>query len=119
VLVVDDEDMVLELCAALVEQIGFRPLRAASGREALEVFRRHAREVTLVILDLIMPEMDGVEVLHEIRRIRPDVRVLVSSGYIEQEASGRFGEDRPDGFITKPFTLSGLTETISMVLAGE
>ncbi|MFY9397787.1 MAG: PAS domain S-box protein [Desulfomonilia bacterium] len=119
VLVVDDEGMVLELCAALVEQLGFQPLKASSGREALELFRGHAQEVSLVILDLTMPEMGGVEALHEIRRIRSDARVLVSSGYSEQETSKQFGEDQPDGFISKPFTLSGLSEKIGSVLAGK
>ncbi len=116
VLVVDDEDMVLDLCAAMVEQLGFRALRASDGREALEVFRRHAGEVSLIILDLTMPRMDGVEAFHEIKRIRGDVRVIVSSGFSEQEVSGRFEGDEPSSYIKKPFELNRLREKIGEVL---
>mgnify|MGYP003750313431 CR=1 FL=1 len=116
VLVVDDEDMVLDLCAAMVEQLGFRTLRASDGQEALEVFRRHSGEVSLIILDLTMPRMDGVEAFHELKRIRADVRVIVSSGFSEQEVSGRFEGDEPSGYIKKPFEFDRLREKIGEVL---
>ncbi len=116
VLVVDDEDMVLDLCTAMVEQLGFRTLRASDGREALEVFRRHAREISLIVLDLTMPRMDGVDAFHELKRIRGDVRVIVSSGFSEQEVSGRFEGDEPSGYIKKPFELDRLREKIGEVL---
>ena len=116
VLVVDDEDMVLDLCAAMVEQLGFRALRASDGQEALEVFRRHVQEVSLIILDLTMPRMDGVEAFHELKRIRGDVRVIVSSGFSEQEVSSRFEGDEPSGYIKKPFELNRLQEKIGAVL---
>ncbi len=116
VLVVDDEDMVLDLCAAMVEQLGFRALRASDGQDALEVFRRHSKGISLIILDLTMPRMDGVEAFHELKRIRSDVRVIVSSGFSEQEVSGRFEGDEPSGYIKKPFELHRLREKIDEVL---
>lgn len=116
VLVVDDEDMVLDLCAAMVEELGFRVLRASDGREALEVFRSHSGEISLIILDLTMPRMDGVEAFRELKSIRGDVRVIVSSGFSEQEVSGRFEGDGPSGYIKKPFELGLLREKIDEAL---
>jgi PAS domain S-box-containing protein len=116
VLVVDDEDMVLNLCTAMVEQLGFRALRASDGKEALEVFRRHAREISLVILDLTMPRMDGAAAFQELKRIRRDIKVIVSSGFSEQEISHHFSGDEPAGFIEKPFEFKSLQEKIRTVL---
>jgi len=116
VLVVDDEEMVLDLCTAMVEQLGFHVLRASDGREAVDVFRRHAAEITLVILDLTMPRMDGAQAFHELKRIRGDVKVIVSSGFSEQEVSHHFPEDEPAAFIEKPFEFKNLQKKIGMVL---
>ena len=115
VLVVDDDEMVLDLCAAMMEQLGFKVLRASDGNKALDVFRRHAEEISLTILDLTMPGMDGVAAFHELRRIRGDAKVIISSGYSEQEVSRRFQRDEPAGFIKKPFEFSNLYKKISEV----
>jgi PAS domain S-box-containing protein len=116
VLVVDDEDQVRDFCMAAVEFLGFPVISANDGIEALRIFREHANEINLVILDLTMPNMDGMSTFRELRHIRSDVRVILSSGYSEQYASGRFPGDKPAGFIQKPFTIQDIKDKIAQVM---
>ena len=94
----------------------FRSLTAADGREGLEVFRAHRDEIDCIILDLTMPRMGGEETFHELRRLRSDVRVILSSGYNEQEITQRFVGQGLAGFVQKPYTVARLLETLSRVL---
>jgi CheY-like chemotaxis protein len=116
VLVVDDEEMVCGLCKGMLEYLGFHVFTAADGQEALDVFQKHADEVVCVILDLTMPRMDGVATFKELRRIRPDVRVILSSGYNEEDATRRFVGEDLSGFIQKPYRLQDLRGKIDRVL---
>ncbi len=119
VLVVDDEEAVRSLARTALEERGLRVLTAADGREAVDVFRRHAGEIDLVVLDMTMPGMGGEETFGELRRIRPDVRVILSSGYNEQEAVNRFAGKGLAGFLHKPYRPSELVERVRQLLEGE
>lgn len=90
VLVVDDEDMVLSVCKSMVEHLGCRVFTATDGDEAIEVFRAHKDEIGCVILDLTMPKKDGLATFEELRGIRSDIKIIISSGYDEQEITQRF-----------------------------
>ena len=81
VLLVDDEDLVSDLGARILTKHGYTVLQAANGREALDLFKKERSQISLVILDLIMPEMGGTECLKELLKIDPQVNVLVASGY--------------------------------------
>ena len=116
VLVVDDEEPVRDICTAIVEHFGFQAIGVADGIEALNIFGSKADEIALVILDLTMPKMDGVRTFHELKKIRPDVRVILSSGYSEQSMSERFTGDRPSGFIQKPYQIQELQSKIAQVM---
>jgi len=116
VLVVDDEEMVCSLAKEMLEQAGVTVLTAADGQEALEVFREYADEIAAVLLDMIMPRMDGEETFREIRRIKPDVRVILSSGYNEEEATERFAGKGLAGFIQKPYRAAALIAKMQEVL---
>jgi PAS domain S-box-containing protein len=118
VLIVDDEDYVREMCIAFVRRLGLGAIGAAGGKEAVKIFEEQSDDIALVILDLTMPGMDGVLTFRELRRILPDVRVLVCSGYSKEDVSERFTGARPAGFIQKPFTLHDLQEKISLVVGG-
>ncbi len=104
--------------ARMLEQLGFRVLTAADGREALAVYRAHMDEITLVLLDLTMPHMDGEETFRELRRLDPEVRVVMSSGYTEQDVTSRFAGKGLAGFLQKPYTLAELTGRLQAALAG-
>jgi PAS domain S-box-containing protein len=108
ILVVDDEPMVLELCVEALHSLGYQSLQADNGEQAVRLFREHAHEVRGVILDLTMPKMNGVAALQEMRKIRPDVQVILCSGYNEQEAIRGYLKETPTSFLKKPFSLKQL-----------
>jgi CheY-like chemotaxis protein len=117
-LIVDDEDIVLRTGKLALERYGYKVLIAANGLEALEVFREASGEIALVLLDMTMPVMSGEETLAELRRVRPDVRVVVCSGYNELEAVRRFSGAGVEAFIQKPYTSAQLAEKVKAALEG-
>ncbi len=94
----------------------YNVIQAVSGPAANDVFRRYSGEISLVILDMSMPQMSGGETLPELRKIRPNVKVLVSSGYGESEAMTLFEGQPVSGFIQKPYTLKGVAEKVRSCL---
>jgi two-component system cell cycle sensor histidine kinase/response regulator CckA len=91
-------------------------LQANDGLEAIDIFKRHPGDISLVVLDLSMPRMGGEDALPQLRRIRPGVKVLVSSGYSEAETMALFKGQRVSGFIQKPYTSKGLAEKVKSAL---
>ncbi len=116
VLVVDDEESVRTVTRMMLEKMGFSVLTAADGRECLEVFSVHNKEIQVVVLDMTMPRLDGPETYRELRKLDPSVTVILSSGYNEQDAMSRFAEKGLAGFIQKPFQMRALMETFRAVL---
>jgi PAS domain S-box-containing protein len=116
ILLVDDDQGVIETCVKLLTRLGFQVLCAVDGHHAIHLFRAQAQNVAGIILDLTMPNLDGAQALAEIRRIRPDVPVIVSSGHSEQEVMQRFAGLETDGFLQKPYTLEGLRNTLGHLL---
>jgi two-component system, cell cycle sensor histidine kinase and response regulator CckA len=116
VMIADDEDSVRELFETMVAHIGYQTLTARNGEDAVKVFREHTDEIVCVILDLTMPGMDGVSAFREMRRIRPDVTVIFSSGYSEHEINRRFKDRDFKAFLQKPFQLKELRHTLESVL---
>ena len=119
VLVVDDEDMIRAVTVAMLEELGFATMAAAGGEEALTLFREAGDSIDVVLLDQVMPDMDGVTAFKELRRITPDIKVLLASGFSQQEVSDRFRGLGLNGFLPKPYTLKNLSEELSRVLKGE
>ena len=93
-----------------------RVLLAEDGKSGVELFRRHNRIVSTVILDLTMPVMGGDEALPQIKRINPDVPVILSTGFDESEAVRRFSGLKPQGFLQKPYTTERLLEAVAATL---
>jgi two-component system cell cycle sensor histidine kinase/response regulator CckA len=103
VLVVDDEPAVRQLARVALERAGFSVSVAENGAEALDVFFENPEDYGVILLDLTMPVMDGDETFRALRRLRPGVRVLLSSGFNEQEATARFAGRGLAGFLQKPY----------------
>ena len=116
VLLVDDDEMVRGVTRLALERMGCRVITGKDGVDGLELFRRHLEEVDLVVLDMTMPRMSGEETFQQMRRLKPEVQVLLSSGYNEQEATNRFTGKGLAGFIQKPFTPSVLRRKIQSIL---
>jgi CheY-like chemotaxis protein len=111
VLIVDDEDIIREVSAQMIAALGFESITASSGWEALEIFKERKKDIQLVLLDEVMPRMDGEEVFTELRRIS----VVLCSGYTRLDATSRFAGKGLAGFIQKPFTLQLLTEELQVI----
>ena len=116
VLLVDDEETVRGIGSEMLKELGFCTITANDGRDALEIFKNRP-EITLVILDLTMPHMDGEQCFRELRQMKPDVKVIMSSGYNEQEVTQKFAGKGLAGFIQKPYRLSVLKEVIRSLIA--
>jgi len=117
VLLADDEETIRNLGRRMLQRWGFAVLLAADGKEAVELFRASKNEIALVILDLTMPHLDGEACYREMRQIRPDVRVVLSSGYNEQDVVNRFAGKGLAGFVQKPYTSEELLAKIRAALA--
>ena len=116
VLVIDDELAVLKLASRMMTRFGFEVLIAPGGREALELVARHPAEISLVLLDLSMPDMDGMETCRQLQQIKPGVRVIASSGYAEQECIELFQGLQVAGFVQKPYSLVTMKAKLQDVL---
>jgi CheY-like chemotaxis protein len=118
VLVADDEVIVRQATKNMLERHGYLVVLADNGREALDLFRVLGDKVSVVLLDMTMPVMSGEEAFRELKQIRPDVRVVLTSGYNEVEAVRRFTGKGLAGFIQKPFSSARLVEKIRKVIEG-
>jgi two-component system cell cycle sensor histidine kinase/response regulator CckA len=119
ILLVEDEEGLRGLNARGLISRGYTVLEAANGVEALEIFERQGGEVDLVVSDVVMPEMDGPMLLKELRRRKPDIKIIFVSGYAEEA----FGKNLPPAdqfkFLPKPFTLKELVATVKEKMASE
>jgi len=112
VLVVDDEPTIREIARAILEGRGYRVIEAGDGQEAVDVFRSRSAEIDLVLLDMTMPRLSGEEAYRELVLIRPDIRVILSSGYNEVEATRRLVGQGQVAFIQKPYTVRQLMAAV-------
>ncbi|MBT6502163.1 MAG: response regulator [Deltaproteobacteria bacterium] len=116
ILLVDDEDMILDAGNQMLEIMGYNVLIGGSGKEAIETYKKNQRQIHMVILDMIMPDMGGGAVYDEMKKMNPDVKVLLSSGYsIEGEATEILARGC-NGFIQKPFRIIKLSHEIRKIL---
>jgi len=118
VLVVDDDEGVRELLDATLRRAGLSVLLARDGREGVELFRRHADEISAVVLDRTMPDIGGEDAFDEIRRIRSDIPIMLISGYSEERAAWHFIDKGLDAFLHKPFEPRILLEKIRRIIDG-
>lgn len=116
ILVIDDEMLVRDTVSIMLRRAGFTVESCDSGEAGLSYFQRHEKEVSLVILDLVMPGMSGEEVYKLLRQIAPDVRVLVSSGYSLNEMAQRILANGGSGFIQKPFRQTELSKKVFEII---
>jgi PAS domain S-box-containing protein len=117
ILVVDDEATIRDVAGRLLEKAGFRALKARDGWEAVQWFRRYGSEARLVLLDLTMPHLNGEQTLRELRKLRPDIPVVLMSGYAEPEVTARFADHKVSGFVQKPFRAQDLMAAVQRALA--
>lgn len=114
--VVDDEEMIRELATEMLQMLGYRTVCAASGEEAVAVYREQGTDIALVLLDLTMPGMNGEQTFAALRALDPQVRVVLTSGYSESQAAGRFVGHGLAGFLHKPYDMEQLQACLDRAL---
>lgn len=116
ILLIDDEVAVMDLGKTLLSMAGYHALTASNGKEGIELYRANKDEIALVVLDLIMPEMGGIECLHNLVQINPNVKVLLASGLVGQVDRNKTAAAGSKGFVQKPYSMSSLLAKVREVL---
>lgn len=117
VLVVEDERLMRRLLERVLSSDDTSVLLAADGQEAIDIYRNHKREISVVLLDLGLPRVSGLDVFNSLKGENPDVRIVVASGYLEPEVKSKMYEAGVEHFIEKPYRLDQLVETLQGVMA--
>lgn len=117
VLLVDDEEPIRRVCGRMLRRMGFEPLVARDGEEGVRLFEENQSRIRLVVLDLVMPKMNGEEALRAIRKLQPQVPVIVSSGFNQKEVKERFTKMDVQGILFKPYEYGELTGILRDALA--
>lgn len=116
ILVVDDDESVRHVVAVSLQSFGYRVLEASSGQEALDVSRRHEGRIELLVTDVVMPGMNGLELARQIMELRPEVRVIVMSGIVDNSIILNSAINPTTPFFHKPFSLDELALKVREVL---
>jgi PAS domain S-box-containing protein len=119
ILIVDDDEGILRVAKRVLEKNGYDILTATDGRMGCDLFRRHASELSAVVLDLTLPQMNGDDVFDEIHRLRPEIPVILMTGFDAENAKVKFAGRPWAGFLQKPFELSALVETVARTLSAQ
>ncbi|WP_051326970.1 hybrid sensor histidine kinase/response regulator [Desulfatibacillum aliphaticivorans] len=116
ILLVDDEKDLLETGTEILENLGYKALSAGGGKEAVKMFGANREAIDLVVLDIVMPDMNGGAVFDKMKELNPNVKVLISSGYASDGKSSEIMKKGANGFIQKPFTAEDLSQKIAEIL---
>ena len=116
ILLIDDEEIVRDVGSQMLEAFGYNIYEAGNGKQAIKIFQDKHDEIQLVILDMIMPEMGGKEVFEKIKKIKPDIKVLLSTGYNADSQAAEIMDKGCNGFIQKPFNMKELASKIKEVI---
>ena len=118
ILIVDDEAVIRGMASAMLENLGYETVVAENGKEALEIFRSRYQEFNLVLLDMIMPEINGRDTFRAMRTIDPDVKALISSGFSFGVEEEELLDEGILGFIQKPYRVLELSQAVTAVMQG-
>ncbi|MFN3534635.1 MAG: response regulator, partial [Desulfatiglandales bacterium] len=116
ILLVDDEELVLDALRDILVELGYRVVGTSDPEEAIKIYEREGAEIDLVIVDMIMPKMSGIELIQVIRRKDPHAKILVSSGYGIEEQGEALRDMGVSGVIQKPFSIQSVSEVVGKVI---
>lgn len=117
ILLIDDEQMILDVGSEILKMLGYTVLTASNGKRAKELFKEQKDEISLVILDMIMPEESGSLIYDQLKKLDPEVKALLSSGYSFNEQAAEIIKKGCNGFIQKPFNIDALSRKIREVIS--
>ncbi len=116
ILLVDDEELVRDLAVRFLTSAGYKVIVACNGREAIDIFTRDKDRISLIILDLVMPEMGGLQCLEEIKKIDPNARVLIASGLTVDASDRTIIESSARGFVSKPYQVKQALDAVRLII---
>ncbi|MDX8381582.1 MAG: response regulator [Ghiorsea sp.] len=116
VLLVDDEEIVLETMQVMLEDLGCDTILAQDGQEALDIYQQNQADIALILLDLTMPKMDGKTCVSELMKLNPKVKIILSSGYTEEDVLQQFKGVGLSGFLAKPCSLKQLSQALKKAI---
>ena len=116
ILLVDDDSMIVDVGKQMLERTGLEVITAKSGEKAVEIYKKDHKRIDMVILDLIMPGMTGIDTYYEMKKINQDIKVLFSSGYRKNMDVNTILKEGRSAFIQKPFKMEQLTQEIGKIL---
>nr|WP_315889701.1 ATP-binding protein [Kovacikia minuta] len=118
ILVVDDEAPIREIARNLLKTYGYKVLTASNGIEAIALYAQHQAEICLTLIDLMMPEMDGITTIHTLKKMNPDIKLITSSGLLTDTEASRTEKTCVHSFLPKPYTSNDLLQIIHDALRG-
>ena len=113
---VDDEEQILKICARLLKKFGYEVLTAVGGKQAVELVRQHGAKISVVVLDMTMPEMSGRQTYEAMQKLRPGIKVLLASGSSIEGHAQQLLDRGCSGFIQKPFEAAELAAKVRALL---
>lgn len=116
ILLIDDEEIVINISELMLKRLGHRVLKAHSGYEGLQLFKENKSKIDLIISDLEMPKMNGKEVMDKLRKIDPQIKVMLSSGGLTDTDEQTVTNKGFNGFLKKPYSMNTLCEKMSEIL---
>jgi len=116
ILIIDDDPLVMQIARAIIEKIGYHVLEAATGEEAINITASHAGAIDLVILDLILPDIKAMDLFLRLREYRPNMKVLITSGYNQDKIIEEILISGAVGFIQKPYSFKLLESKLKELL---
>jgi len=115
ILLVDDEDMIWDVIIDMLQELGYSVVLAENGRDAVEIYRANPGQIDLVLLDMVMPEVDGHQAFFMLQEIDPDVCVLLSSGYVSEDDAREVLDAGAQGFLQKPYKMVDLARKMRQI----
>jgi PAS domain S-box-containing protein len=119
ILIVDDEPWIQEVARMILEDHNYQTLAVSSGAEAIDLYAKHQPEIQVVLIDMMMPLMDGLTAVRELKRLNSDVKTIVSSGLVSSERAAQLTDIGVRAFLAKPYTATELLDTLQQVLRAE
>jgi two-component system cell cycle sensor histidine kinase/response regulator CckA len=119
ILVVDDEDQILEITKKILGKHGYRVITANDGKEAIALYLQHREEIKVVLMDMMMPVMDGSASILEIRKVNPEVKIIAVSGLAEKDKLAKIDDVHLQAFLTKPYAADKLLSTIHDIISSK
>ena len=116
ILLVDDEETILEVCTKMLQRLGYHVLEAIDGQRAIDIFEKEKDVIDIVLLDMRMPGMNGATVYHRLIQIQPDVKVILFSGFFENQQIRRILKNENVDLIQKPVRLKQMSQKLESML---